>query len=149
MTTYDLSGLQLPEVFSPIGAYRSTVIHDGILYTAGHVPLAADGSIIIGRVGDDLTIEQGAEASRFAALNLLASVQAALGSLDRVERFLRVGGIVNATSDFVDHPKVIDGASEIFAQVFGERGTHARLAMGAASLPAGIAVEIEATIAVK
>jgi enamine deaminase RidA (YjgF/YER057c/UK114 family) len=139
----------LPPVFPPAGRYRSAVLHDGILHTAGHIPLGADGTLVIGRLGDDLTVADGVEAARLAALSLLASVQAELGSLDRVDRFLRVHGVVHATPDFVDHTAVIDGASEVFTDVFGARGEHARLAVGVASLPAGIAVEVEATIAVR
>lgn len=149
MTTPDLTGLELPEVFPPAGTYRSAVLHGGILYTAGHIPLGADGTLVLGRLGDQLSVEQGRHAARLAALSLLASVRAELGSLDRVERFLRVGGVVNATPDFIDHTAVIDGASDVFTQVFGERGEHVRLAVGVASLPANIAVEVEATIAVR
>ena len=145
----DLTGLDLPGVFPPAGTYRSAVLHEGVLHTAGHIPLGADGTLVIGRLGDDLTVEQGVHAARLAALSLLATVQAELGSLDRVDRFLRVGGVVHATPDFGDHTTVIDGASDVFVQVFGARGTHARLAVGVSSLPAGIAVEVEATIAVR
>lgn len=149
MAAFDLTGLDLPDVFPPVGTYRSAVVHDGLLHTAGHIPLAADGTLVVGRLGDTLTVDQGREAARFAALSLLASVQAELGSLHRVDRFVRVGGVVNATPDFVDHTRVIDAASDVFVQVFGDRGTHARLAVGVSSLPAGIALEIEATIAVR
>ncbi len=112
-------------------------------------PLGADGTLIIGRLGDDLSVADGVAAARLAALGLLASVQAELGSLDRVERFLHVLGVVHATPDFGDHTAVVDGASAVFTDTFGERGEHARLAVGVASLPAGIAVEVEATIAVR
>lgn len=139
----------LPPVFPPAGRYRSAVLHDGILHTAGHIPLGADGTLVVGRLGDDLTVADGVEAARLAALSLIASVQAELGSLDRVDRFLHVNGVVHATPGFVDHTAVIDGASEVFTAVFGERGEHARLAVGVASLPAGIALEVEATIAVR
>jgi len=143
----DLTDLDLPPVFPPAGRYRSAVVHDGVLHTSGHIPLGADGTLVIGRLGDDLTVADGVEAARLAALSLLATVQAELGSLDRVDRFLRVLGVVHATPDFADHTAVIDGASEVFVQVFGERGEHARLAVGVSSLPAGIAVEVEATLA--
>ena len=148
MTIPDLTGLDLPDVFPPAGTYRSAVLHDGLLHTAGHIPLGADGTLVIGRLGDTLTLEEGRAAARLAALSLLATVQAELGSLERVDRFLRVLGVVHATPDFVDHTAVIDAASDVFVQVFGDRGQHARLAVGVASLPAGIAVEVEATIAV-
>jgi enamine deaminase RidA (YjgF/YER057c/UK114 family) len=149
MTEPDLTGLDLPEVFPPAGTYRSAVLHDGILHTAGHIPLGADGTLVLGCLGHTLTVDEGREAARLAALSLLATVRQELGSLDRVDRFLRVYGVVNATPDFVDHTAVIDGASDVFVQVFGDRGTHARLAVGVPSLPAGLAVEVEATLAVR
>lgn len=146
--TYDLSGLDLPEVFPPAGTYRSAVVHDGVLHTAGHIPLGADGTLVVGRVGEDLTVEEARHAARLAALSLLATVRQELGSLDRVDRFLRVYGVVNATPAFSAHTPVIDAASDVFVQVFGERGEHARLAVGVSSLPVNLALEIEATIAV-
>ena len=149
MTSFDLTGLTLPEVFPPAGTYRSAVLHDGLLHTAGHIPLGADGTLVLGRLGEDLTVEQGRAAARLAALSLLATVQQELGSLDRVDRFLRVYGVVNATPAFTDHTGVIDAASDVFVQVFGERGEHARLAVGVSSLPANLALEVEATIAVR
>jgi enamine deaminase RidA (YjgF/YER057c/UK114 family) len=149
MSEPDLTGLDLPDVFPPAGTYRSAVLHDGILYTAGHIPLSAEGKLVTGRLGESLSVADGVRAARFAALSLLATVRAELGSLARVDRFLRVYGAVNATADFTDHTAVIDGASDVFVQVFGERGEHARLAVGHPSLPAGLALEIEATIAVR
>lgn len=148
MTAPDLTGLDLPVVFPPAGTYRSAVLHGNVLHTAGHIPLGADGTLVLGRLGEDLTVEEGREAARYAALSLLATVQQELGSLDRVDRFLRVYGVVNATPSFTDHTTVIDAASDVFVQVFGERGEHARLAVGVSSLPANLAVEVEATIAV-
>lgn len=147
--TFDLSGLDLPEVFPPAGTYRSAIVHGDVLYTAGHIPLGADGSIVLGRLGEDLSIEEGQHAARLAALSLLATVRAELGSLDRVERFLRVYGVVNAVPSFTGHTTVIDAASDVFVQVFGQRGEHARLAVGVSSLPANLALEVEATIAVQ
>lgn len=149
MSAPDLTGLDLPSVFPPAGTYVSAVLHDGLLHTAGHIPLGADGTLITGHVGADLTVEEGAHAARIAALSLLATVQQELGSLERVDRFLYVYGVVNATPDFTAHTAVIDGASDVFVQVFGARGAHARLAVGVASLPADIAVEVQATIAVR
>ncbi len=148
MTAPDLTGLDIPTVFPPAGTYRSAILHDGVLHTAGHIPLGADGTLMLGRLGDTLTVEDGRRAARLAALSLLATVQQELGTLDRVDRFLRVGGVVNATPDFTDHTAVIDAASDVFVQVFGERGEHARLAVGVSSLPVGLALEIEATVAV-
>jgi enamine deaminase RidA (YjgF/YER057c/UK114 family) len=149
MTELDLTGIHLPDVFPPAGTYRSAVLHDGVLHTAGHIPLGADGDLVQGRLGKSLTVEEGVHAARLAALSLLATVQRELGSLDRVDRFLHVYGVVNSTPDFTGHTTVIDGASDVFVQVFGERGTHARLAVGVASLPADLAVEVQATIAVR
>jgi enamine deaminase RidA (YjgF/YER057c/UK114 family) len=149
MTAPDLTGLELPDVFPPAGTYRSAILHDGVLHTAGHIPLGADGTLVLGRLGEDLTVEEGRQAARLAALSLLATVQQELGSLERVDRFLRVYAVVNATPTFTDHTTVIDAASDVFVQVFGERGEHARLAVGVSSLPANLAVEVEATIAVR
>jgi enamine deaminase RidA (YjgF/YER057c/UK114 family) len=125
------------------------VLHAGVLHTAGHIPLGADGTLVLGRLGDGLTVAVGVAAARLAALSLLATVRAELGSLDRVEQVLRVYGVVHATSSFVDHTAVIDGASDVLIAALGERGEHARLAVGVSSLPAGIALEVEATIAVR
>ena len=149
MSAPDLTGLELPDVFPPAGTYLSGRVHDGVLYTAGHIPLGADGTLITGRLGDALTVEEGAFAARLAALSLLATVQQELGSLERVDRFLYVYGVVNATPDFAAHTAVIDGASDVFVQVFGERGAHPRLAVGVSSLPADIAVEVQATISIR
>lgn len=149
MTAPDLTGLELPDVFPPAGTYRSAILHGGVLHTAGHIPLGADGTLVLGRLGEDLTVEDGRLAARLAALSLLATVQAELGSLERVDRFLRVYAVVNATPAFTDHTTVIDAASDVFVQVFGERGEHARLAVGVSSLPANLALEVEATIAVR
>jgi enamine deaminase RidA (YjgF/YER057c/UK114 family) len=147
--TFDLTGLDLPEVFPPAGTYRSAIVHGDVLSTAGHIPLGADGTLVLGRLGEDLSIEEGQHAARLAALSLLATVQQELGSLDRVDRFIRVYGVVNATPAFTGHTAVIDAASDLFVQVFGERGEHARLAVGVSSLPANLALEVEATIAIR
>jgi enamine deaminase RidA (YjgF/YER057c/UK114 family) len=149
MTVPDLTGLDLPAVFPPAGVYRSAILHDHVLHTAGHIPLGADGTLVLGRLGETLTLDEGRAAARLAALSLLATVQEQLGSLERVDRFLRIFGVVNASPDFTDHAVVIDAASDVFVQVFGERGEHARLAVGVSSLPANLALEIEATIAVQ
>jgi enamine deaminase RidA (YjgF/YER057c/UK114 family) len=149
MTLPDLTGLDLPPVFPPAGTYRSAILHDGVLHTAGHIPLGADGTLVLGRLGETLTLDEGRAAARIAALSLLATVQEELGTLERVERFLHVFGVVNASPDFTGHTAVIDAASDVFVQVFGERGEHARLAVGVSSLPANLALEVEATVAVR
>lgn len=148
MTELDLNGLVIPPVFPPAGTYRSAVVHDGILWTAGHIPLGADGTLVTGKLGESLTVDEGRQAAELAVLSLLATVRHEFGSLDRVDRVLRVYGVVNAAPDFTDHTTVIDAASDILVRVFGERGQHARLAVGVSSLPANLALEIEATIAI-
>ena len=124
------SGMRTGRARTRCTTYLSARLHDGVLYTTGHIPLGADGTLITGRLGDALTIEEGAHAAQLAALSLLATVRQELGSLDRVDRFLHVYGVVNAAPHFTAHTTVIDGASDVFVQVFGEPGTHARLAVG-------------------
>ena len=139
-------GIELPTMPAPAGTYVHAVVSRGMLYTAGHIPIRPDGSIIFGRLGADLDADGGYEAARVAALGVLATIRDTLGSLDRVARFVRVYGTVNATPEFLLHTKVINGASDLFVQVFGEAGQHARLAVGVSSLPFNIALEVEATI---
>jgi enamine deaminase RidA (YjgF/YER057c/UK114 family) len=120
-------------------------MHAGLAYVSGHGPLRTDGSLIVGRVGADLTLEQGKDAARQVGLAILATLRKELGSLDRVHRVIKVLGMVNSAPDFLDHPKVINGCSELFAEVFGEEnGIGARSAVGMGPLPGNIAVEIEA-----
>jgi enamine deaminase RidA (YjgF/YER057c/UK114 family) len=114
-----------------------------LLYLAGHVPFRADGSVIMGKLGRDLDTAAGYEAARRAGLGALATLADELGSLDRVRRLVRVFGVVNATPDFLEHTQVVNGASDLFVEVFGDAGRHARLAVGVASLPFDIALEIE------
>ena len=142
-------GLVLPAMPLPAGTYVHAVLSRGTLTTAGHIPLRADGSVIFGKLGADLDADAGYEAARVAALGVLATIRDALGSLDRVARFVRLYGVVNATPDFLLHTQVINGASDLFVEVFGETGRHARLAVGVASLPFNIALEVEATIEVR
>lgn len=138
-------GLVLPPAAAPKGVYRSMITIGETLITAGHLPLRADGSLVTGKVGEQLDVATGGEAARLAGLAILTSVRAELGSLDRIERLIKVLGFVNCTSDFIDHPAVINGCSELFMDVFGEQaGVGARSAVGVASLPLGVAVEIEA-----
>lgn len=141
--------LDLPPWRPPAGTYVHAVVSNNVLYTAGHVPFRADGSLIRGRLGDDLDIEAGVEAARWAALNLLTTIQHELGSLDRVARIVRVLATVNATPAFMQHTTVANGASDLLVEVFGDAGKHARLAIGVSSLPANIALEIEAIIELK
>ena len=143
-------GLVLPPVPTPLGNYRPWVLTGDLLYTAGLGPRRADGTFISGKLGADLDIAQGREAARLVGLNLLAVIRAALGSLDRVDQVVKTLGMVNATPDFSAHPKVIDGFADLFAEVFGpERGVGARSAVGMASLPSQIAVEVETIVRVR
>ncbi len=138
-------GLKLPPAPEPKGVYRPLVVVGNLAYTSGHPPLAADGALITGRVGAELDQQAGYQAARQTGLAILATLRRRLGSLDRVRRVIKVLGVVNCTPDFDQHPAVINGCSELFAEVFGpDRGVGARSAIGAASLPLSTPVEIEA-----
>lgn len=138
-------GLELPPAPKPMGLYKSLVIAGGLAYASGHGPLKADQSLITGRVGQDLDLEAGKAAARQTGLALLATARDHLGTLDRVKRVVKILGMVNCTPEFREHPAVINGCSELFAEVFGrEHGVGARSAVGMGSLPGNIAVEIEA-----
>ena len=136
--------LELPPAPKPVGVYKPIVIVSGLAYLSGHGPLCPDNSLITGKVGADLSLEQGKLAARQVGLALLATLKNQLGSLSRVSRVVKVLGMVNATPDFLEHPSVINGASELFAAVWGpDNGVGARSAVGMGSLPTNIAVEIE------
>ncbi len=137
--------LELPPAPKAMGVYKPVVVVGNLAYVSGHGPIKSDGSLITGRVGAGLDLAGGQAAARQTGLAILATLRAGLGSLDRVQRLIKVLGMVNATAEFTDHPKVINGCSELFAQVFGsDAGVGARSAVGMASLPGNIAVEIEA-----
>lgn len=136
--------LTLPTVSAPTAVYRSVVVVQGLAYVSGHGPLCSDGTWIEGRVGTDLDLAAGRAAARQTGLAILSTLRAHFGSLDRIKRVVKLLGMVNAAPDFYDHPKVINGCSELFAEVFGEAdGIGARSAVGFVSLPGNIAVEIE------
>lgn len=137
-------GLSLPPAPKPMATYATAVRHERLLYTSGHGPMRADGSYVVGKLGATLDVAGGQEAARLTGLAILATLKAHLGSLDRVARIVKVLGMVNATPDFVDHPQVVNGFSDLMVQVFGDAALAARSAVGTASLPAGIAVEVEA-----
>jgi enamine deaminase RidA (YjgF/YER057c/UK114 family) len=141
-------GLSLPRVPEPIGTFATHVQEGSLLYLSGQGPTHADGRLHTGKVGADVTIEEAYAHARLTGLNLIAVLHAALGDLGRVRRVVKVLGMVNATPDFEDHPKVINGCSDLFVAVFGEAGRHARSAVGFGSLPRQITVEIEAVVAV-
>lgn len=138
--------LELPTPFPPVGSYVNHVLIGDLLLLGGQVPWDPPDRIVLGRLGEDLDMDQGREAARLAAINALASIRQALGSLDAVARVVSVRGVVNATPDFTGHTQVIDAASDVFLDVFGELGRHVRLAVGVSSLPANMALEIELTV---
>jgi enamine deaminase RidA (YjgF/YER057c/UK114 family) len=142
--------LELPPAPKPVGVYKPIVVAGNMAYVSGHGPLKTDKSLITGRVGADLTLEAGKAAARQTGLAILATVRDGLGSLVRVARVIKVLGMVNCTPDFRDHPAVINGCSELFAEVFGnENGIGARSAVGMGSLPGNIAVEVEAIFEIR
>ena len=140
-------GLELPAPAAPVAAYVPVVIAGGLAHVSGQLPFI-DGRLVTGRLGEDLSVEDGAAAARACGLMILAQLKAALGSLERVERVVKLGAFVNSTGAFVDQPKVANGASELMAAVFGDAGKHARSAVGVPVLPLGAAVEGDAIVAV-
>jgi enamine deaminase RidA (YjgF/YER057c/UK114 family) len=142
-------GIVLPDCPSPKGNYVPALVHNGILYLSGQGPLLENGEFATGLVGRDLTADQAYHHARLTGLVLLAAARHVLGSLDKVERVLSVFGMVNAIEGFGDQPRVINGCSDLFVEVFGEAGQHTRAAVGMGSLPLGISVEIVATMAVR
>lgn len=135
--------IELPQPPTPIARYVPAVLSGNLLFISGQLPLREGALVAQGRLGAEVSLEAGVQAARTAAINALAVTRSALGSLDRVARIVRLVGYVAATADFVDHPRVVDGASELLADLFGEQGRHARVALGAVSLPLGAPVELE------
>lgn len=142
-------GLELPPAPKPAGAYVPAVQTGNLVFTAGQIPVAGGQMQYKGKVGADLSVEEGYQAARLCALNALAALKAHLGSLDRIARVVKVVGFVQSASGFDQQPKVINGASELLAEVFGAAGQHARSAVGAPELPLGAAVEVEFVVEVK
>ncbi|HQU43830.1 MAG: hypothetical protein B7Z73_04920 [Planctomycetia bacterium 21-64-5] len=143
-------GLEFPPAPKPAGVYQPVVLVGNLCYVSGHGPLKSDGTMITGRVGADLDQQAGYQAARQTGLAILASLKARLGSLDRIRRVVKTLGMVNASPDFQQHPAVINGFSELFADVFGkENGVGARSAVGIGSLPGNIAVEIEVILEIE
>ena len=141
--------LELPPAPKPVATYVTAVRQGNLLYVSGHGPLRADGTLHKGKVGHDLDIEAGQAAARQTGLAILATVRDQLGSLDKVVRLVKVLGMVNSTADFIEHPTVINGYSDLMVEVFGDAGKGARSAVGMGSLPGNIAVEVEAIFEVK
>ena len=143
-------GLKLPLAAPPAANYVPFVVADRLVFISGQLPFQGGGVAVRGRLGDDVGLEQGQAAARLCALNVLAQAKAAAdGDLDRILRCVKLGGFVACNPDFIDHPKVINGASDLVVEVMGEAGQHARFAVGCPSLPLGAAVEVEAIFALR
>ncbi len=136
-------GIELPEPPPPVGNYIGAVTVGNLVFLSGHGPRSSSGEYSSGKVGSELTLEQGQEEARQVGLNMLATLRAEIGDLDQVRRVVKVLGMVNAAPDFRDHPKVINGFSDLMVEVFGEKGRGARSAVGMGSLPFQIPVEVE------
>ncbi len=137
--------IELPEASVPVANYVPTVQTGKLVFISGQVPIVGGTAQCVGKVGSDFSAEEGAKCARLCAINLLAQLRAACGGdLDRVARCVKLGGFVNCTPDFTGQPQVVNGASDLIVEVFGDKGKHARFAVGAPSLPLGVAVEIDA-----
>ena len=142
--------IQLPEAPSPVGAYVAFKKAGNFIYISGQLPIDKDGKIIKGKVGKDLTLENGQEAAKLCVLNIIAQAKKAMnGDLNKIKSCVKITGFVNSSDDFIDQPKVINPASETLAAVFGDDGKHARAAVSTNSLPLGVAVEIDAIFEIK
>ena len=138
-------GIALPEPPAPVASYVPYVVSGNLVFVSGQVTISAEGLKYVGKVGADISLEDGKAAARLCAVNVIAQVKAACsGDLDRVKRCVKVGVFVNAVPDFTQHPEVANGASDLFQDVFGDAGKHSRAAVGAGSLPRGVAAEVEA-----
>jgi len=142
-------GIELPKTPKPMANYVNAVRVDNTIYLSGKGPRKTDGTYITGKVGKDLTIEEAQQAARLVGINQLAALKETIGNLDKVKRIVKVLGMVNCTTDFTEQPKVINGFSDLMVEVFGEKGRHARSAVGMGSLPANISVEIEMIVEIE
>ena len=137
-------GLEIPEAAAPVANYVAYVVTGNLCFTAGQVTLKDGAFEHQGKLGAEISVDEGYQAARLCAINIIAQLKAACGGdLDRVKRIVKLVGFVNSTPDFVDQPKVVNGASDLMVEVFGDAGKHARSAVSAASLPVGVAVEVE------
>ncbi len=141
-------GIVLPDAPNPVANYVPSTLAGNLLFISGQISKAGDGSITKGQLGGGLTVEEGRQAARLCAINILAQARAALGSLDRIGQIVRLNGFVNATHDFTEHPQVVNGASDLMVEALGDKGRHTRVAVGVSSLPLGCAVEVDAVILV-
>ena len=135
--------INLPKAPDPVGAYVASKIVGNLVFISGQLPLNSEGKLIKGKVGKELNLEQGQEAAKLCALNLLAQLKKISGSLNKVKGCVKITGYVNSIDSFVDQPKIINGASDLISKIFGDKGKHTRAAVSANSLPLGAAVEVE------
>ena len=142
-------GIELPSPVKPMANYVTTVQTGNLVFTSGHGPVSVNGELETGQLGADMTIEEGYQSARLVGLGLISTLKDALRNLDRIKRIVKVVGFVNSTPDFLDHPKVINGVSDLFVEVFGDKGKHARSAVGMVQLPGGIPVEVEVIVEVE
>jgi enamine deaminase RidA (YjgF/YER057c/UK114 family) len=142
-------GIALPAAPNPVANYVPSVLAGNLLFISGQISKAADGSVTKGQLGAGLSIAAGSAAARLCALNLLAQAKAAVGELDRIAHVVKLTGFVNASPEFTDHPQVMNGASDLMVEVFGDKGRHARAAVGVSSLPMGCAVEVDAILLIE
>lgn len=142
-------GIQLPPVPTPVAAYIPAIVYEGLVQTAGQIPIQAGKIRAVGLVPTQVSTEHAAECARICVLNALAAAAQAAGGLDNIERPLKVTCFVAATPEYTDHPKVADGASKLLHEIFGEAGTHARAAVGCSSLPRGVPVEVDVLFKVR
>ncbi|WP_432201715.1 RidA family protein [Erythrobacter sp. W53] len=139
-------GITLPEAASPVASYLPVVVQGNVAYVSGQLPFI-NGDLVSGRLGEDVGLERGIDAAKACGLMILSQIKTAGISLDRIERIVKLGAFVNSTPNFTDQPKVANGASDLMFNIFGEKGRHARAAVGVPSLPLGAAVEVDAIIA--
>lgn len=142
-------GIQLQKPVKPVANYVTTVQTGNLVFTSGHGPIGDDGQLILGQLGTDMDVEGGYQAARAVGIGLLSTLKATLGNLDRIKKIVKLVGFVNSSADFKDQPAVVNGASDLFVEVFGDKGRHARSAVGMVQLPGGIAVEVEMIVEVE
>jgi enamine deaminase RidA (YjgF/YER057c/UK114 family) len=142
-------GITVPVAAAPLASYVPTVQTGSLLFVSGQVTLKEGKREFVGKLGRDFSTEQGNQAARLCALNIVAQLKAALGELDRVKRIVKLTGFVNAMPDFTEQPQVVNGASDLLGEIFGDKGKHARSAVGVGSLPGGVACEVEAIVEVE
>ena len=142
-------GIELPSPVKPVANYVTAVQTGNLVFTSGHGPVNMSGDLETGQLGADMTVEEGYQSARLVGLGLISTLKDALGDLDRIKRVVKVVGFVNSTPAFLDHPKVINGVSDLLVEVFGDKGRHARSAVVMVQLPGGIPVEVEVIVEVE